>query len=320
MGTFLVRRLLGLVPLLLGISVISYAMMSLAPGGSTSVFLGAARPMSPETIAIIRHNLGLDQPWYVQYFYWIYNIVAHQDFGYSFIDGRPVIVKIIEKMPVTVELISIAFPCTLLIAIPVAIYSATHKNSLVDYIATVIVFAGYGMPTFWLGLMLLEIFTVQLRWLPGSGMTSLGAGGLDFVDRVRHLVLPVATLTFVGLASWIRYQRSAMLEVLGEDYIRTAAAKGLSGRAVLYKHALRNALLPVITLIGLYLPALLTGAYFVEIVFSIPGMGYLGLNAIFERDYPTVMAITLFSAVLVVVGNLLADIAYAVADPRIRYD
>jgi peptide/nickel transport system permease protein len=319
-GTYLARRLLGLVPLLLGISVISYAMMSLAPGGSTSVFLGSSRPMSPEDIAIIRHNLGLDKPWYVQYFYWIYNIVAHQDFGFSFIDGRPVAVKMLEKLPVTAELIGIAFVCTLLIAIPVAIYSATHKNSLLDYIATVVVFAGYGMPTFWLGLMLLEIFAVQLRWLPASGLTTLGAGGLDFVDRVRHLILPVTTLTFVSLASWIRYQRAAMLEVLGEDYIRTAAAKGLSRRSVVYKHAFRNALLPVITLLGLYLPALLTGAYFVEIVFSIPGMGYLGLNAIFERDYPTVMAITLFSAGLVVAGNLLADIAYAAADPRIRYD
>jgi peptide/nickel transport system permease protein len=319
-GTYLVRRVFGLVPLLLGISVISYAMMSLAPGGATSIFLGAARPMSPETIATIRHNLGLDRPWYVQYFYWIYNVVVHHDFGYSFIDGRPVTVKILEKLPVTIEVIAVALTCTLLIAIPVAIYSATHKNSLVDYAATVIVFAGYGMPTFWLGLMLLEIFSVQLHWLPSSGITSIDATGLDLADRARHLVLPVATLTFVSLASWIRYQRSAMLEVLGEDYIRTAAAKGLSKRAVLYKHALRNAMLPVITLIGLYLPALLTGAYFVEIVYSIPGMGYLGLNAIFERDYPTVMAITLFSACFVVTGNLLADIAYALADPRIRYD
>lgn len=320
MGTYLVRRVLGLIPLLLGISVISYAMMALAPGGSTSIFLGSSRPMRPEDIAIIRHNLGLDKPWYVQYFYWIYNVVVHQNFGFSFIDGRPVTAKILEKLPVTAELIAVAFVFTLLIAIPVAIYSATHKNSIVDYVATIVVFAGYGMPTFWLGLMLLEAFSVKLHWFPGSGLTTIGLGGFDFVDRVRHLVLPVATLTFVSMASWIRFQRAAMLEVLGEDYIRTAAAKGLSGRAVIYKHALRNALLPVITLLGLYLPALLTGAYFVEIVFSIPGMGYLGLNAIFERDYPTVMAITLFSAVLVVVGNLAADIAYAAADPRIRYD
>src|SRR5207245_10431615 len=162
----------------------------------------------------IRHNLGLDKPWYVQYFYWIYNVVAHHDFGFSFIDGRPVTVKILEKLPVTAELIAISFTCTLLIAIPVAIYSATHKNSLLDYLATVIVFAGYGMPTFWLGLMLLEIFSVQLRWFPASGLTTLGVGGLDLADRVRHLILPVATLTLVSLAAWIRYRRAALVAAL----------------------------------------------------------------------------------------------------------
>ena len=306
-------------PLLLGITVISYAMMGLAPGGPAAILTSMARQMTPADRAIIMHNLGLDRPWYVQYFFWLKNLVLNHSLGFSFIDGRPVAVKILEKLPVTAELIGISFVVTILIAIPVAIYSATHKNSLVDYLATVVVFAGYGMPTFWLGIMLLTFFSVRLRWLPSSGLTSIGAGGLDLADRVRHLLLPVATLSFVSLASWIRYQRAAMLEVLGEDFIRTAAAKGLPRRSVIYKHALRNALLPLITLIGLYLPALLTGAYFVEIVFSIPGMGYLGLNAVFERDYPTIMGTVFFSALLVVLGNLLADIAYAAVDPRIRY-
>ena len=306
-------------PLLLGITVISYAMMGLAPGGPAAILTSMARQMTPADRAIIMHNLGLDRPWYVQYFFWLKNLVLNHSLGFSFIDGRPVAVKILEKLPVTAELIGISFVVTILIAIPVAIYSATHKNSLVDYLATVVVFAGYGMPTFWLGIMLLTFFSVRLHWLPSSGLTSIGAGGLDLADRVRHLLLPVATLSFVSLASWIRYQRAAMLEVLGEDFIRTAAAKGLPRRSVIYKHALRNALLPLITLIGLYLPALLTGAYFVEIVFSIPGMGYLGLNAVFERDYPTIMGTVFFSALLVVLGNLLADIAYAAVDPRIRY-
>jgi peptide/nickel transport system permease protein len=319
LSTYIGRRLLGLVPLLLGITVISYAMMGLAPGGPAAILTSMARQMTPADRAIIMHNLGLDRPWYVQYFFWLKNLVLNHSLGFSFIDGRPVAVKILEKLPVTAELIGISFVVTILIAIPVAIYSATHKNSLVDYLATVVVFAGYGMPTFWLGIMLLTFFSVRLHWLPSSGLTSIGAGGLDLADRVRHLLLPVATLSFVSLASWIRYQRAAMLEVLGEDFIRTAAAKGLPRRSVIYKHALRNALLPLITLIGLYLPALLTGAYFVEIVFSIPGMGYLGLNAVFERDYPTIMGTVFFSALLVVLGNLLADIAYAAVDPRIRY-
>ncbi|MBC5825415.1 MAG: ABC transporter permease [Candidatus Eremiobacteraeota bacterium] len=320
MSSYISRRLVGLVPLLFGISIISYAMMGLAPGGPAAIFAGMARQMTPADRAVIMHNLGLDRPWYVQYFYWLKNLLVSHSLGYSFIDGRPVMTKILEKLPVTAELIGISFAVTMLVAIPVAIYSATHKNSAIDYLATVIVFVGYGMPIFWLGIVLLNLFSVRLHWLPSSGLTNLGVSGFDLADRVRHLILPVATLSFVSLAAWIRYQRSSMIEVLGEDFIRTAAAKGLGRWTVVYKHAFRNALLPLITLIGLYLPALLTGAYFVEIVFSIPGMGYIGLNAIFERDYPTIMGTVFFSAVLVVLGNLFADIAYAAVDPRIRYD
>jgi peptide/nickel transport system permease protein len=316
---YLIRRVVGLVPLLFGISLISFGMMFMAPGGPTSVFLASSHPMSPVEIANIQHNLGLDKPWYVQYFLWIGNML-HGDFGYSFTDGRPVLTKIIEKVPVTALLIGVSFFFTILIAIPTAVYSAVHRDSVFDYVATAIAFIGYGTPTFWLGIELIQLFSVKWHLLPDSGLSSIDSTGFDLGDTVRHLVLPVATLTFVSLASWIRFQRSSMLEVLGEDFIRTAAAKGLSRNVVIFKHAFRNALLPLITLLGLYLPALLTGAYFVEIVFTIPGMGYLGLNAIFERDYPTVMGTTIISAVLVVVGNLLADIGYAAADPRIRYD
>jgi len=316
---YIIRRVVGLVPLLMGISLISFGMMFMAPGGPTSVFLASSHPMSPVEIANIQHNLGLDKPWYVQYFLWLGNML-HGNFGYSFTDGRPVLTKILEKVPVTALLIGVSFFFTIVIAIPTAVYSAVHKDSVFDYVATAIAFIGYGTPTFWLGIELIQLFSVKWNLLPDSGLSSIDSTGFDLGDTIRHLVLPVATLTFVSLASWIRFQRSSMLEVLGEDFIRTAAAKGLSRNVVIFKHAFRNALLPLITLLGLYLPALLTGAYFVEIVFTIPGMGYLGLNAIFERDYPTVMGTTIISAVLVVVGNLLADIGYAAADPRIRYD
>src|SRR5450755_2606228 len=215
---------------MLGISMISYAIMALAPGGTGSIFLHAARQMSPADVAIIRQELGLDKPWFVQYFYWLHNLAFNHSLGFSFIDGRPVITKILEKLPTTLQLISVSFVCTLLIAIPSAIYAATHKNSFVDYLTTAISFIGYGMPTFWLGIMLLEIFAVKLHWFPASGLTEIDSTGFDLGDRIRHLVLPVATLTFVSLASWLRYQRSSMLEVLDEDYIRTAAAKGLSRR------------------------------------------------------------------------------------------
>lgn len=319
MTNYLIRRIIGLVPLIIGISLVSFGMMFMAPGGPTSVFLASSHPMSPIEIENIRHNLGLDKPWYVQYFLWLVNML-HGNFGFSFTDGRPVLTKILEKVPVTALLIGVSFFFTIVIAIPIAVYSAVHKDSLFDYIATAIAFIGYGTPTFWLGIELIQLFSVKWHLLPDSGLASIDSTGFDLGDTVRHLILPVTTLTFVSLAGWIRYQRSSMLEVLGEDFIRTAAAKGLSRNVVIFKHAFRNAMLPLITLLGLYLPALLTGAYFVEIVFTIPGMGYLGLNAIFERDYPTVMGTTVISAVLVVIGNLLADVGYALADPRIRYD
>jgi peptide/nickel transport system permease protein len=318
-AAFLSRRILGLIPLLFGISVVSYALIGLAPGGAAAVFVGLSRQTTEADRRVMLHNLGLDQPWYVQYFYWLKNLVVNHSLGTSFIDGRPVLAKILEKLPVTLEVIGLAFICTLLLAIPIAIYAATHKNSVFDHLATLLAFVGYGAPTFWVAIMLLEFFSVQLRWLPAGGLADIQSTHFDLIERAKHLILPVATLTFVGMASWMRYQRSAMLEVLSEDYIRTASAKGLSRNVVIYKHALRNALLPVITLMGLFLPALLTGAYFVETIYTIPGMGYLALTAIFERDYPVIMGTTMLSAVLVAVGNLLADVTYAIVDPRIRY-
>jgi peptide/nickel transport system permease protein len=317
--TYITRRVLGLIPLLFGISIVSYALIGLAPGGAAGVFAGLQRQMTEADRQLILHNLGLDKPWYVQYFYWLKNLLINHSLGNSYIDGRPVLVKILEKLPVTLEVIGLAFLCTLLLAIPIAIYAATHKNSIFDHLATLLAFVGYGAPVFWVAIMLLELFSVQLRWLPAGGLADIQSTHFDLWERVKHLILPVATLTFVGMASWMRYQRAAMLEVLNEDYIRTASSKGLSRRVVIFKHALRNALLPVITLIGLFLPALLTGAYFVETIYTIPGMGYLALTAVFERDYPVIMGTTMLSAVFVVLGNLFADIAYAAVDPRIRY-
>src|SRR5690348_15571455 len=227
---------------MIGISVISFGMMFIAPGGPTAVFLSGSHPMSPVEIETIRHNLGLDKPWYVQYFYWVVNVLRG-DFGFSFIDGRPVLAKILEKVPVTALLIGVSFIMTILIAIPVAVYSAVHKNSTFDYVATAIAFIGYGTPTFWLGIELIQLFSVKWHVLPDAGLAAIDATNFDLGDRIRHLILPVATLTFVSLASWIRFQRSSMLEVLGEDFIRTAAAKGLSQNVVIFKHAFRNALL-----------------------------------------------------------------------------
>jgi peptide/nickel transport system permease protein len=275
--------------------------------------------MSPAAREAYAHALGLDKPWYLQYFYWLKELVLHGSLGTSYVDGRPVFARIIEKLPITIELIGLAIVFTLAIAIPLGVTSATRRNSAFDVGATALAFVAYGIPVFWLGIVLIDTFAVGFRWFPASGASSLGREG-DPIDRLWHLALPVATLTIVGFASWMRYQRAAMLDVLAQPYIRTARAKGLSERAVIYRHALRNALIPIVTLLGLSLPTLVGGAYFIEYVFAVPGMGYLGLTAVFQRDYPTVMGITLLSAVFVIAGNLLADVTYAFVDPRIRYE
>jgi peptide/nickel transport system permease protein len=317
--SFITRRLLGAIPLLFLVSVISYALMGLSPGGPGAILGEQARRMSPAARHQFIASLGLDKPWYVQYFYWLKTLVLQGSLGNSYVDGRPVFAKILEKLPVTVELLLLSLVLTLLIAIPVGVYAATKRNSWFDVGTTAIGFLAYGIPVFWLGVVLIDIFAVHLRWLPASGVSSLG-GENDPADRLRHLILPVCTLAIVSFASWMRYQRGAMLEVLSAPFVRTARAKGLPERTVVYGHALRNALIPTVTLLGLSLPGLVGGAFFVEYIFSYPGMGYLGINSVFARDYPTVMGITLLSAVLVVLGNLLADVTYALVDPRIQYD
>ena len=319
MIAFVVRRVVGAIPLLLFVSFVSYALMGLAPGGPAAIFAEQARAMSPSARAAFVASLGLDKPWYVQYLFWLKELLLHGSLGSSYVDGRPVVLRIAEKMPVTLELIGLSLLVTLAIAIPLGVAAATRRNGAFDVGITALAFVAYGIPVFWLGIVLVDVFAVQLRWFPASGIASLGHAG-DPLDRLWHLALPVATLSIVGFASWMRYQRGAMLDVLGQPFIRTARSKGLAERAVIYRHALRNALIPIVTLLGLSLPALVGGAYFVEYVFSVPGMGYLGLNAVFQRDYPTVMGITLLSAVLVIAGNLLADVGYVLLDPRVRYE
>ncbi len=316
---YVARRLAGAIPLLLLISLISYGLMGLAPGGPTAILSQQARSLTPAARHAYEVALGLDRPWYVQYFYWLKELVVHGSLGNSFVDQRPVITRIAEKLPITVELLSLALLLTLVIAIPIGIRAAVKRDSFFDNASTAIALIGYGIPIFWLGILLIDVFAMHLRWLPGSGINSVGREG-DPLDLLRHLILPALTLAIVSVAGWLRYQRASMLDVLDEPYVQTARSKGLPERVVLYRHALRNALLPMITLLGLQLPGLVGGAYFVEYIFSIPGMGYLGINAIFQRDYPTVMGITMLSALMVILGNLLADVLYGVADPRIRYD
>lgn len=314
---YIARRLLGAIPLLLFISIVTYAMMSLAPGGPSAI-LGPRGAVSPAVMARINALYGLDKPWFVQYFFWLKQLVLHGSLGTSYVDARPVIEKVLERLPVTLEMVGLALLLTLVIAIPLGIYAGAHRGSFFDNATSTIGFLFYGMPVFWLSIVLIDLFAVQMRWFPSSGLSSLGREN-DIGDQLYHLVLPVVAIALVSFVSWMRFQRSSIIEAMGSGYIRTARSKGLSERDVLVKHAFRNALLPIVTLLGLSLPSLVGGAYFVEYVFSIPGVGYLTFTSIFARDYPTLMAITMLTAVLIVLGNLIADVAYALVDPRIRY-
>ncbi|MBP2668189.1 MAG: ABC-type dipeptide/oligopeptide/nickel transport system, permease component [Deltaproteobacteria bacterium] len=319
---YILRRLLLSIPLLVGISLVSFLMMHMAPGGP----IGAVTDLNPKATAESRARLqayyGLDQPLHVQYGRWLARM-ATLDFGDSFSpDGRPVSEKIRERIPITLTINVLSMTLIFLVAIPVGIYSAVRKGSLFDRISTVTVFTGFAIPTFWLALLLMILFGVKLGWLPISGISSLDYGSLGvagkLADRARHLILPVLLAAFGGLAGMSRYMRSNMLEVIRQDYVATARAKGLPEGKVIFRHAMRNALLPVITILGLSVPDLLGGSVIFETIFAIPGMGQLFYQGVMSRDYPLIMGILTIGAFLTLLGNLLADVGYALADPRIR--
>jgi len=322
MGRYILKRLLLMIPVLLGITVISFGVMKLAPGDPVSLVTDLNPNMNKEAMERIRAYYGLDEPAYVQYAKWLKNMLM-LDFGTSFSpDSRPVIDKIVERIPITLLINVLSMILILAVAIPLGVMSAVKQNSFFDKGTTVFVFIGFAIPTFWLALLLMILFGVKLEWLPISGLRSLTYAELSAPEKVldlaQHLILPVFVSSFGGLAGMSRYMRSNMLEVIRQDYITTARAKGLDERTVIFKHALRNALLPVITLLGLSVPGLIGGSVIFETIFAIPGMGQLFYQAVMSRDYPTVMGILVIGAVLTLVGNLLADVMYSVADPRIR--
>lgn len=316
---YIFKRLLGMLPTLFLVTIVSYFVIVMAPGDPTEYMLNPRT--RPEDRQLMKENLGLNKPIIVQYGIWLKNLCLHGDLGYSMVTGRPVLKSIAERMPATIVLMGSAYILSLLISIPLGVVSAVKQYSFWDYLFTFLAFIGLSMPSFWLALMSIYVFALKLGWLPTGGISSVYGGNfwVQFFDFIKHLTLPAAVLTVRNLADWTRYLRSSMLEVINEDYIRTARAKGLPENIVIYKHALRNALLPVITLFGLSLPILVSGAFIIEHIFGWPGMGQLGMNAVFHRDYTILMGDILLSSVLVLVGNLLADIMYAWADPRIRY-
>ncbi len=330
MIAYLVKRLFEMVPTLFGITLISFFIIHLAPGKPTDLLADFNPKITPEARARLEKMYHLDKPIIVQYGLWLRNIIR-LDFGDSFSsDRRPVIQKIWDtKKPLIERRIFITFMINLLsmviilmIAIPIGVISATHQNSLFDRVTTTIVFIGFAIPSFWLALLLMILFGVYLGWLPISQFKSMHFDSLSLPGKVwdvgKHLLLPLFVSAFGGLAADSRYMRSSMIEVIRQDYVIVARAKGLPERVVVYRHALRNALLPLITLLGLSVPGLIGGSVIFENIFGIPGMGQLFYMSVMTRDYPTVMGILTIGALLTLFGNLLADIGYMITDPRIR--
>lgn len=317
MWRYVLRRLIQAIPLLIGISLISFFVMKLAPGGPLAGLLTNPK-VSPADVARLEHLWGLDQPLYIQYFKWLGSMLRG-DWGISYRTGLPVKDMILGVLPATFTLMFSAFVLSVAVAIPAGILSAVKRYTVPDYVVTFLAFVGVAMPSFWFGLMLQLLFSVELGWLPSSGMQTIGVG-FNLLDRLRYLAMPTVVLALLSIAGWSRYMRSSMLEAIHQDYIRTARAKGLSEGAVIGRHALKNAMIPVVTIMGLDLPTWFGGAAITETIFRWPGMGRLYVNAVFGRDYPVLMGSLMLTAVLVVFGNLLADILYAVFDPRIKYE
>jgi len=345
MTTYILRRLIQTIGLLFLLSIILFGLVNLAPGGPLSAYGG--RRIRPEKIEILKRQFGLDKPLPVQYLYWLAGNdwvrvdtdndgmvdepgsrkgILRGDFGFSYRTREPVIQEIGLRLPNTIYLMGITMLTSLVIAIPIGIYSAIKQYSVFDFFATTFSFAGQAIPEFWLGLLFILIFYTWLRnpWtgeplLPPGGMFTLDSG-FSLSDRISHLVLPVLTGTLGWIAWYSRFLRSSLLEILPLNYLRSARARGLPERTVIYKHALSNALIPVVTLLALDLPYIFTGAVLIETIFSWPGMGRLYYQAAVERDYPLLMAVLIIGAAFIILCNLVADILYAYLDPRVRYE
>lgn len=309
----IVKRLLQSIPLLFFISVVCFALIKLAPGDPVQTFV--TPNMSPEDVERKRQSLGLDLPVYVQYLIWLKN-VCMGDFGYSLINHRPVLTQILDRLPATAGLMGVSILLALLMSIPLGLLAGANRNRWVDKTLNMISYIGISIPGFWFAMLLIYLFAIKLHLLPSMGMRTIGVDSAW--DVIKHGILPSIVLSFIHLSVYMRYIRSSTVGQLKEDYVQIQYAYGSTPRQVLFRHVLKNVLLPVITLLGISLPNLITGAIIIETVFSWPGMGALIITAVFGFDYPVIMGITMFASLLLVIGNLLADILYSVVDPRIK--
>lgn len=320
---FVLKRISGLIPVFFGITLISFFVIHLAPGKPTDLSTAMNPKVSYEARAKLDKLYGLDKPLYLQYVNWVKRFAAF-DFGRSYVDDRPVSAKIFERIPVTLAINISSMLLTLGIGIPLGVLSAIKRNSIADRFSTVFVFAGFSAPEFWIALLAMSLFCISLGWFPVSGIKSLDfeymAFGGKIMDVAWHMVLPVCIAAFGSLAGISRYMRSSVIGIMDSDFIRSARAKGLPERIVIFRHAVKNAILPVVTIIGLSVPGLIGGSVIFESIFAIPGMGRLFYDSVMARDYPTIMGVLSMGAVLTLLGSLLADLLYHAADPRIRIE
>lgn len=318
---YVIRRALGLIPTLIGITLISFFVINLAPGKPMDTETSMNPKVSYEARMRLEKLYGLDKPIHVRYLEWLKRFVTF-DFDRSYLDDRPVLDKIAERVPVTLFLNFSSLALTLVIGIPLGVLSAVRRGKFSDRLSTIFVFIGFSVPEFWLALLSMNLFCMTLGWLPVSGIVSMDFDNLNIMGKVfdlaKHSILPVSISAFGSIAVISRYMRTEFITAMSEDYIRTARAKGLNERAVIYKHALKNALLPIITILGLSVPALIGGSVIFESIFAIPGMGRLFYESVMSRDYPMIMGILSIGAILTLAGNFLADIAYSYSDPRIK--
>lgn len=330
MKAYILRRLLLTIPTFIGISLVTFMIIQLAPGSPVYMRLRGAEGLAAdsETRQIIEETqklYGLDKPVAQQYVLWLRRLVTF-DFGTSYRDWRPVTEKILERLPVTLQLNIISILLIYLISVPLGVYSSTHQHTWSDSAITLGLFVLYSLPSFWVAMLLIYFFGggEWFNWFPVYGISSLGAEEWSFgrwlVDRIWHLVLPVTCLTYAGLAALSRYSRAGMLDAIRQDYIRTARAYGFSEKTVIFKYAMRNSLIPIITLLATLLPALIGGSVIIESIFSIPGIGLLGFEAVLSRDYPLIMGTATISAYLTLIGLILSDVLYALTDPRIKFE
>jgi len=324
MTTYVLRRIIQSIPIIIGISLLIFLIVQLAPGSPVDRFRNPR--VSPEQLAAITRLYGLDKPLPQQYVSWItafFQVWRPDAWGYSYTDGQPVLKNVMDRVPATMLLMGAALIVTIIVSIPVGILAAVRQYSLTDKVITTFATIGYAMPSFLLAIYILYFGGVVLYQMTGWGFPLFGrqtlGGNGNPLDLTYHLILPVISLAIASIAGFSRYLRASMLDVMRQDYVRTARAKGAGGRRVVGRHALRNALIPLITLIGLSIPALISGAVITEAIFSYPGIGSLTIDAIGKSDYPTIYATAMLAGIFVILGNLIADILYGVVDPRIKY-